>query len=168
MKQIFADTGYWIGLVNPRDQIHQKVMKITRELSSVRLLTTEMVLVELLDSFGDSPFRRAVAGMVLKLRNDRNVRIFPQTPEQFESALRRYKQAADKSWSLTDCASFQVMEAEQIQAALTHDRHFPEAGFDTLLPLWGFSRGSGDEPGDIITPEAAGLDPTRDKIDLHS
>ena len=57
-----------------------------------------MVLVELLNSFGDSPFRRAVAGMVLKLRNDRNVRIVPQTPEQFESALRRYKQAADKSW----------------------------------------------------------------------
>jgi len=52
---------------------------------------------------------------------------------QFESALRRYKQAADKSWSLTDCASFQVMEAEKIQAALTHDQHFAQAGFETLL-----------------------------------
>ena len=92
-----------------------------------------MVLVELLNSFGDSAFRRAVAGMVLKLRNDRNVRIVPQTPEQFESALRRYKQAADKSWSLTDCASFQVMEVERIQAALTHDQHFAQAGFETLL-----------------------------------
>jgi uncharacterized protein len=133
MRQIFADTGYWIGLVNPRDQIHQRVMKITQELSSVRLLTTEMVLVELLNSFSDSPFRRAVAGMVLKLRNDRNLRIVPQTSEQFERALRRYKQAADKSWSLTDCASFRVMEAEQIQAALTHDEHFAQAGFETLL-----------------------------------
>jgi predicted nucleic acid-binding protein len=133
MKQIFADTGYWIGLVNPRDKIHKKVIKITQQLSSVRLLTTEMVLVELLNSFSDSPFRRAVAGMVLKLRNDRNVRIVPQTSEQFENALRRYKQAADKSWSLTDCASFEVMEAEQIQAALTHDQHFAQAGFETLL-----------------------------------
>jgi predicted nucleic acid-binding protein len=133
MKQIFADSSYWIALVSPRDQIHQKVMKITQELSSVRLLTTEMVLVELLNSFSDSPFRRAVAGMVLKLRNDRNVRIVPQTSEQFESALQRYKQAGDKSWSLTDCASFEVMEAEQIQAALTHDQHFAQAGFETLL-----------------------------------
>ena len=133
MKQIFADTSYWIGLVNPRDQIHQKVIKITQQLSSVRLLTTEMVLVELLNSFSDSPFRRAVAGMVLKLRNDRNLRIVPQTSEQFESALQRYQQAAHKSWSLTDCASFQVMEAEQIQAALTHDQHFAQAGFETLL-----------------------------------
>ena len=133
MKQIFADTSYWIGLVNPRDQIHRKVIKITQQLFSVRLLTTEMVLGELLNSFSDSPFRRAVAGMVLKLRNDRNVRIVPQTSEQFESALRRYKQAADKSWSLTDCASFQVMEAEEMQAALTHDQHFAQAGFEALL-----------------------------------
>ncbi len=133
MKQIFADTSYWIGLVNPRDQIHQKVIKITQQLFSVRLVTTEMVLGELLNSFSDSPFRRTVAGMVLKLRNDRNLRIVPQTSEQFESALRRYKQSADKSWSLTDCASFEVMEAEQMQAALTHDQHFAQAGFETLL-----------------------------------
>ncbi len=133
MKQIFADSSYWIGLVNPRDQIHQKAIKITQQLFLVRLVTTEMVLVELLNSFSDSPFRRAVAGMVLKLRNDRNVRIAPQTSELFESALQRYKQAADKSWSLTDCASFQVMEAEEIQAALTHDQHFAQAGFEALL-----------------------------------
>lgn len=133
MKQIFADTGYWIGSVNPRDQIHQKVMKITQELSSVRLVTSEMVLGELLNSFSDSPVRRAVAGMVQKLRNDRHVRIIPQTSEQFESVLRRYRQVADKSWSLTDCASFEVMEAEQIQGALTHDQHFAQAGFETLL-----------------------------------
>jgi predicted nucleic acid-binding protein len=55
--------------------------------------------------------------MVRRLRGNRNALIVPQTSEQFESALRRYKQAADKSWSLTDCASFQVMEAEQMQAA---------------------------------------------------
>ena len=133
MKQIFADTSYWIGLVNPRDQIHQKVIEITQQLSSVRLVTTEMVLVELLNSFSDSPFRRAVAGMVLKLRNDRNLRIVPQTSEQFASALQRYQRTADKSWSLTDCASFQAMEAERIAAALTHDQHFAQAGFETLL-----------------------------------
>src|SRR6266851_5890395 len=102
MRRVFADTSYWIALVNPRDQIHAKAVSVTQQLSSARILTSEMVLVELLNSFSDSPFRRAVAGMVLKLRNDRNVRIVPQTSQQFESALRRYKQAADKSWSLTD------------------------------------------------------------------
>jgi uncharacterized protein len=133
MKQIFADTSYWIGLVNPRDQLHQKAIELTQQLSSVRLMTTEMVLAELLNSFSDSPVRRAVAGMVGKLRSNRNVKIVPQTSEQFENALERYRRAGDKSWSLTDCASFQVMEAEGIEAALTHDQHFAQVGFETLL-----------------------------------
>ena len=93
-----------------------------------------MVLVELLNSFSDAGgLRRAVAGMVQKLRQNRNVIIISQTSEQFESALQRYQQAEDKNWSLTDCASFQVMEAERIQAALTYDQHFAQAGFEILL-----------------------------------
>jgi uncharacterized protein len=134
MSRVFADTSYWIALVNPRDQIHAKAISVTQQLSPVRILTSEMVLAEVLNSFSDSgPLRHAVGGMVQRLRSNRDVIIVPQTSEQFESALRRYKQAADKSWSLTDCASFQVMEAEQIQAALTHDRRFAQAGFETLL-----------------------------------
>ena len=134
MRQVFADTGYWIALVNPRDQIHAKAVSVTQQLSPIRILTSEMVLVEVLNSFSDGgPLRNTVASMVQRLRSSRDVLIVPQTSEQFESALLRYKQAADKSWSLTDCASFHVMETEQIQAALTHDQHFAQAGFETLL-----------------------------------
>src|SRR5260370_4251222 len=134
MRRVFADTGYWIALVNPRDQVHAKAVRVTQELSPVRILTSEMVLTEVLDSFSDAgPLRHAVGSMVQRLRGNRDVIIVPQTSEQFESALRRYKQAAEKSWSLTDCASFEVMEAEEIQAALTHDQHFAQAGFEPLL-----------------------------------
>jgi predicted nucleic acid-binding protein len=133
MRRIFADTSFWMGLVNPRDQIHQKAVSVSRQLSSESLVTTDMVLAEVLNSFSDSLYREAVGRMVASLRQDQNLTIVPQTRAQFESALQRYRQAADKGWSLTDCASFQVMEAEQIRAALTHDQHFAQAGFDTLL-----------------------------------
>jgi predicted nucleic acid-binding protein len=134
MRRVFADTSYWIALVNPRDQLHAKAVSVTRQLSSITIVTSEMVLAELLNSFSDAgPLRNIVGGMVEKLRDNRDVIIVPQTSEQFGSALRRYQQAADKSWSLTDCASFQVIEAERIQAALTHDQHFAQAGFETLL-----------------------------------
>jgi len=134
MRQVFADTSYWIALVSPRDQIHAKAVSVTKQLSTVRILTSEMVLAEVLNSFSDAgPLRQAVASIVQRLRGNRDVIIVPQTSEQFENALRRYKQTADKSWSLTDCTSFQVMEAEGIQAALTHDQHFAQAGFETLL-----------------------------------
>jgi uncharacterized protein len=133
MRRIFADTSYWMGLVNPRDQIHQKAVSVSRQLSSESLVTTDMVLAEVLNSFSDSLYREAVGRMVASLRQDQNLTIVPQTRAQFESALQRYRQAADKGWSLTDCASFQVMQTEQIQAALTHDQHFAQAGFETLL-----------------------------------
>src|ERR1700682_6445859 len=133
MRRIFADTSYWMALVNPRDEIHQKAMSVSRQLSSESLLTTEMVLVEVLNSFSDSLYRGVVGRMVASLRQDQNLMIMPQTPAQFESALQRYQQAADKGWSLTDCASFEAMEAENIEAALTHDRHFVQAGFEALL-----------------------------------
>ena len=134
MRRVFADTSYWIALVNPRDQLHAKAVSVTQKLSPVRILTSEMVLTEVLNSFSDGGvLRRTVGGMVEKLRSNQDVIVVPQTSEQFESALRRYKQATDKSWSLTDCASFQAMEAEQIQAALTHDQHFAQAGFEALL-----------------------------------
>jgi uncharacterized protein len=48
-------------------------------------------------------------------------------------ALERYQQSADKSWSLTDCTSFQIMESRRIHRALTHDRHFAQAGYEALL-----------------------------------
>ncbi len=134
MRRVFADTSYWIALVNPRDHIHAKAVSVTQQLSSAKILTSEMVLTEVLNSFSDAgPLRQAVGGIVQRLRSNRDVIIVPQTSEQFESALRRYKQATDKSWSLTDCASFQVMEVERIQAALTHDQHFAQAGFEALL-----------------------------------
>jgi predicted nucleic acid-binding protein len=134
MKKVFADTGYWIALVNPRDQLHVRAVDVTRELASVLVVTSEMVLVELMNSFSDAgPLREAAGEVVQGLRGSGYVKIIPQTSQQFESALRRYQQAADKSWSLTDCASFQVMETEDIQVALTHDQHFVQSGFKALL-----------------------------------
>ncbi len=54
MRLVFADTGYWIALVNPRDQIHTKAVSVTQELSPVRIVTSEMVLAEVLNSFSDA------------------------------------------------------------------------------------------------------------------
>jgi uncharacterized protein len=134
MRQVFADTSYWVALVNPRDQLHRKAVSLTQQLGSIRILTSEMVLTEVLNSFSDAgPLRQAVGNVAEGLRGHREVIIVAQTSEQFKSALRRYKQAADKSWSLTDCASFELMEVEQIRAALTHDQHFSQAGFEALL-----------------------------------
>ncbi len=135
MERVFADTGYWIALLNPRDDLHQKAFATSQDYTSNQIVTSEMVLTEFLNSFSDygPRLRQAAARAVASLRNTSEVVIVPQTSQLFEKALKRYEDMTDKSWSLTDCASFLIMEQEQVKDALTHDRHFAQAGFNALL-----------------------------------
>ncbi len=135
MKRLFADTGYWIALLNPHDELHARALALAQSCSDDQIVTTEMVLTELLNGFSDrGPRLRAAASKaVTALRGSPKVTVVPQTSEQFQRALTRYEDRLDKDWSLTDCASFVTMEAEGIGAALTHDQHFAQAGFRALL-----------------------------------
>lgn len=132
---VFADTSYWLALLSTRDALHRKAVAISGQLSAAKVVTSEMVFVELLNSVssGNPRERHAVASAVQGFRNSDSVIVVPQTSDQFAVAFERYKQSTDKNWSLTDCASFQIMENQQITAALTHDHHFVQAGFEALL-----------------------------------
>ena len=135
MKRIFADTSYWIALFNPRDELHGRAVAATQKYFDDKIVTSDMVLVEFLNGFSDrGPRLRSAASRAVKtLQSNPNVVVIPQTSDQFEGALGRYEERTDKDWSLTDCASFLIMEAENIEAALTHDQHFAQAGFQALL-----------------------------------
>jgi predicted nucleic acid-binding protein len=135
MTELFADTSYWMALVNPRDDLHSKARNVSREFASARVITSEMVLAELLNGFSDGgPWLRVgAARAVASLRGNRSVTIVPQTTEQFQNAVKHYAQFKDKNWSLTDCGSFQIMREQGIRAALTYDVHFVQAGFEALL-----------------------------------
>jgi predicted nucleic acid-binding protein len=134
MDRVFGDTGYWISLLNPRDELHEKATQVARDFGSDRIVTTEMVLTEFLNSFSEygPHLRGAAAKAVVSLRASRLV-IVPQTSRLFADALDRYRAMGDKSRSLTDCASFLIMEQEGFTEALTYDRHFVQAGYRALL-----------------------------------
>ncbi len=133
MKTVFADTGYWIAIVNPRDELHQKAKQITT--SSLRIITSEIVFGELLTGFSNKgePLRRAAVQLIDRALNEQNIEVIPQTTELFVAALTLYKNRLDKNWSYADCSSFCIMEQQNIREALTHDHHFEQAGFIALL-----------------------------------
>jgi predicted nucleic acid-binding protein len=91
---VFADSGYWIALWNPRDALHQRAMAVAHALRTSDVVTTQLVLVETLNSMAGSPeYRRTfAAGMVheLELEADPSVEIVPQTDAQFRAAVERY------------------------------------------------------------------------------
>lgn len=43
MKIIFADTFYWIALINQKDDWHERVIFITSTLDQVEIITTDEV-----------------------------------------------------------------------------------------------------------------------------
>ncbi len=132
---IFADTGYWTALWNPRDALHHKALALSASHEHTAVITTEMVLVETLNAVaGKGSYRRQVAiDMLRRIERTPNIEIIPQTPAQFRTALERYTARADQTWSLTDCASFLVMEDRHITEALAYDQDFEQAGFIALL-----------------------------------
>ena len=135
MRTLFADSGYWIALLFPRDQLHERAREVTLQLSPFSTVTTQMVLVEALNHLSKEGrhMREAAERMVGALEVGPGVEIVPQTDAQFRGAVERYASRNDQRWSLTDCASFMVMEERAITDALAYDRDFEQAGFVALL-----------------------------------
>ena len=135
MPTVFADAGFWIALWNPRDALHDRALSVADRLGTCSMVTTQMVLTEALDALaGMGDYRRKVAAqMVRDLESTPDVSIVPQTDSQFQDAVERYASRSDQRWSLTDCASFLVMEERGITVALAYDRDFEQAGFAALL-----------------------------------
>jgi predicted nucleic acid-binding protein len=135
MTYIFADTCYWIALLNPRDELHSLTQGISASLSGVTILTSDAVLTELLNSFAEQGprFRFVVSTAVVVLKTNPKVIVVPQSREVFNRAFDLYRERSDKGWSLTDCSSFLIMRQYGIDTALTYDKHFEQAGFSALL-----------------------------------
>ncbi len=135
MRAVFADTCYWIALLNPKDQTHDIAVRVSKRLSAYRIFTTEEILTEPLNYFGARGpyFRSAAAKLVERMQSYSSVEILPRSREGFLAGLRLYQARPDKGYSLTDCISMEIMRREGLSEVLTNDEHFTQEGFTCLL-----------------------------------
>ena len=134
MKTVFADTGYWVALINPRDQWRQKVLAQSAQLGLAKIVTIDEVIIEVLNYFSktDPVLRQAAVKVVRKIIANPNNEVIPQTHTSFLKGLQLYETRKDKQYSLTDCISMQTMREREIQEILTFDSHFQQEGFKVL------------------------------------
>ena len=132
MREVFADTGYWVALINPKENLHQRAHAVSKELGSRRIVTSDMVLAEVLTFCRVPPFLRKIA-VAAVYDIIETVEVILQTRRLFQQAFELYAERGDKPWSFADCASFVIMDKRQITEALTHDEHFEQAGLVALL-----------------------------------
>ena len=135
MRTVFADTAYWIAMARPLDPWRAAARDALRRLGRVRIVTTDEVLTEFLAglSRGGPGVRVSAARRVRALQSDSSVRVMPQSRASFRRALDRYEARGDKSYSLQDCVSMNVMEECSITEILTSDHHFEQEGFTVLM-----------------------------------
>ena len=135
VKSVFPDTANWIAMARPDDQWREAAVEARRRAGRVEIVTTDEVLAEFLAALsrGGPRIRLAAARTVREILSNPKVRVRPQSRGSFESALDRYEARSDKEYSLQDCVSMNVMEAESITEILTNDHHFEQEGFIVLM-----------------------------------
>lgn len=134
-KAIFVDTAYVYAVLSPRDQWHRQAVLWQEKIISEKLplIITEFVLMEIADGLAAINYRQTALQTVRLFYENPVAEIVPASSELFAQALNLYEQRHDKSWGLTDCKSFVVMNENNLTQALTTDDHFRQAGFEALL-----------------------------------
>jgi predicted nucleic acid-binding protein len=134
MAEVFLDTGYLVALESANDQHHAVATEHWRQFarSRPRLLTTSFVLDEVVTFFVSRGRHHKGVEIGDWLLASPSVRLVHIDEELFRAAFEYLRQRPDKRFSLTDCASFVLMERLGIQEALAFDGHFERAGFTRI------------------------------------
>jgi len=130
--RVFADSFYFLALLNINDPAHPRAVRFAGE-PKLELITTRWALAEVADALCAPGLRERVVRFIDNLVAQPDVSISGKSDELFKRGFDLYRERSDKHWSLTDCISFVVMEREGVREALTGDRHFEQAGFVALL-----------------------------------
>ena len=136
MRRLFADTFYWVALLNRRDRWNQRVVEVTSNLGEHQLITSDAVFDEFLAHYSAAPthLRQQASRTVRRFLNAPHVHVIEQDRELFLKGLSLFEERPDKGYSLTDCISMINMREEGLTEVLTNDHHFTQEGFQILFP----------------------------------
>ncbi len=126
------DTGFLIAPAASDDEHHEKALDQWKNLDKPLplLVTTSYVFDEVVTFFNSRHRHIKAVEIGNTLLESISVKMVHIDEALFHEAWRYFVRHSDKSYSLTDCASFVVMKRLRIRTALTFDKHFTQAGFD--------------------------------------
>jgi predicted nucleic acid-binding protein len=131
VKRVFVDTSGWYAYARADDPAHGAASKALEQWEG-RLVTTEYVFDETVTLSRARLGAPAALKIGEALLDSGVVELVRLLPEDFEDAWALFQKGKDKAWSFTDCTSFAVMRRLRLHAAVATDRHFMQAGFETL------------------------------------
>jgi predicted nucleic acid-binding protein len=136
MNSAFIDTSGWANIFDQRQPFHQTAIAAFQQLRQNRalLITSNYVIAELI-ALLQSPMRiprLQIFTIIDTIKATSYLDIIHIDAAIDTAAWNLCKSRIDKNWSLVNCTSFVLMKQQNIQIALTSDRHFEQAGFICL------------------------------------
>lgn len=132
-ERLFLDTAFIQALLNPRDDYHQQARQLfPRVRTASEVWLTEAVLVEVGNALS-ALNRNGAVQFIQQCYSTENIKVVSVDTTLLMQAIALYQARTDKSWGLTDCISFVVMQQQNLADAVTSDRHFLQAGFRILM-----------------------------------
>ncbi len=130
---IFVDTGAWIALTDVSDQYHLEAVSIYTQLKQrkARFLTTDYVIDETVTRLRyDAGHHIAIKFLDLIALSQSNsiLRVIHIDRRLFQNAISIFRRYDSAILSFTDCVSFVVCKAYEIDEAFAFDGHFPMMG----------------------------------------
>src|SRR5580704_16394255 len=98
MRRAFADTSYYLALLNSSDDSHRQAVTFTESFTG-RITTTDWIIIELANTLSGLSSRKTVIQFVNKMRFDPGIRILPASIPLFERGWDLFQRRADKAWS---------------------------------------------------------------------
>ena len=134
MASFFLDTSFVIALELKDERHHQAVISYWQSMarSSTQLVTTSYVFDEIVTFFNSRGRHDKAIEVGERLLRSKAIKLIQVDEDLFLKGWQYFQQHQDKSYSLTDCISFLVMQQLKLGVALTLDRHFSQAGFEIV------------------------------------
>ena len=130
----FADTSFWVALINSRDERHEQARALWSRFADSGVMTTDHVRGETWTVLRRRAGHRTAVSFLDALADAARVAVIRVEPPQQDDALRWLRRHDERTYSFVDATSFVAMRDGQMTEALAFDGDFSAAGFVELRP----------------------------------
>jgi len=130
----FADTGFWIALLDARDEHHSQAQAgLHLAAGAYRLTVSDFVFYETITYLNCSIKRHDLAVRFIESIDNAGFRVFEVDGAVKAEAIELFVKYSDKEFSFTDCTTFVLMRREGIREYFGFDDHFSQMGLRPAL-----------------------------------
>ena len=133
MAKFLADTSALLALAMRNDRNHEAAVEFVRRNPQARFVVTELIVNEVATRARARAGAGPAAALARSLLESRRYELVFVDMELLRGAVERLARLSDKRLSLTDCASFELMDQLGLTSAFTFDSDFRDCGY-TMVP----------------------------------